>query len=428
MKTILIPVNGSGLALVAGIVWRPFARKNPSAELRMAAKKLRATAFTVVGKRNAASSFYGFIKDTNLKRGKLFSLATALYKVAPKDGAGAVVLKHDSYYAVCCINKGAPVLDVVLPTLADAVSALNVITKKLNITPNANFENQVGFKYVQDLETKLLGPKKQRVKPLADIPSSPIKPLLIAGTVLVGLAWYVQEQNVEAQRLYELQQQQIRDADPVPKYLNNKNRREPYFAIHNETLMNMVSLVEQVPTKPEGWLLESVKCEQSSENQLTPSCKLNYQRLDGNYSGLKNYLGRFELIFESPNDMNKAVATATFDGKPFILPQYEKNFRSFIDQDFGDQSQDWLTAGIGISMTAAALWPETSGVAKSFTHPNAILAGEFKFMNVPVHLFRDLINTKPKNVHIKSFEMKHQVNENEANIYVTVDAAYHVKQ
>lgn len=417
MKTVLIPV--AGLTLVSGLVWRPFAAKSPMTELRKQAASQLVKSYAVLGKNKSEGSFYGLVKSPGIKRGNSYALASVLFKNVPT-GAAAVVLKSDTYYCVCCINNGAPVLDQVFNSLSDAVAELAPITKLLNITPRANFENQIGFQFVDGLEAKLIGPKKNRSKPIFEVPDSPIKFILISGLLLGAGFWYMQSQIEEKERAEAARLKAQQEADPVPKYMRNKMLEESSAGMPVATIYSMLAKLAAVDIKPDGWDLQVVKCAEYK-------CTLEYQRNLGMYVDLKLPSG-FVMEYKTPVDLNKAFASALFDTANFTLPDYTHTYEEFIKNDFGNMGQMWLIAGIGISMSNPELWPKTPGVPPTFRHPMAIEAGSMKITNVPLTLFSNLLETKPFNVHVKAIEIKPVSKDGVIDLTVNVDAFYHVKQ
>ncbi|QXW20130.1 type 4b pilus protein PilO2 (plasmid) [Comamonas aquatica] len=417
MKTVLIPV--AGLTLVSGLVWRPFAAKNPMVELRKQAASQLAKSYAVLGKNKSEGSFYGLIKSSGIKRGNCYALASVLFKNVPT-GAAAVVIKSDTYYCVCCINNGEPVLDQVFNSLSDALAELEAITKLLKITPRCNFDNQIGFQFVEGLEAKLIGPKKNRSRPISEVPDSPIKFILISGLLIGAGFWYMQAQIEEKERAETARLKAQQEADPVPKYMRNKMLEESKAAMPITTIYGMLAKLAAVDIKPEGWDLQVVKCAEYK-------CTLEYQRNLGMYVDLK-LPSSFVMEYKSPVDLNKAFATASFETASFNLPDYTHTYEEFIKNDFGNLGQMWLIAGIGLSMSNPELWPMTPGVPPTFRHPMAIKAGSMKITNVPLPLLSNLLETKPFNVHVKSLEIKPVNKDGATDLTVNVDAFYHVKQ
>ncbi|RGE40437.1 hypothetical protein DZC30_20455 [Comamonas testosteroni] len=424
MKELLIPASTA--YLLCGLVWRPLPAKGAEKEIRSIANERGSSSFVQIGKPGKGCAFFATFNELETPRKSIYSLSALLAKLAG-DAPAAVILRYEDSYAVVCINKSIPIVDEVFKDKTAAINSLKPIVDKLGITPKVNFESGHSYEYVDSLEVKLLGPKKGRAAPSKEVPKSIVPQLILAGLAIAATLWYFDNSEREKARIEAERLAAEREADPIPKYMRQLMADEPFFALTDSTTLKMLGDIAVISQKPKGWIFDEANCEADIQNRIQ-KCELQFKRNHGIYSDLKSELRGYEMNFSFPADLNTAKASIQYKESSFRFADYGKSAEEFLEFDFGDIAQNWLTAGLGIEVTPAELWPLAAGVPNTFRHPMAKMSGEIRISKLPLFLVSDLIYTKPSNTYVKSFKIKTIEANKRMDAEVNVELRYHVSQ
>lgn len=421
-----LQIQTSAGFLLAGLVWRPCSGKDWAKNVRSVANERAATSFVHLGKPGQDNSYFALFSEHETPRKNIYSLAVALGKFTGS-GPAAVIIQYEEFYAAACVNGRTPILDKVFLNRQDALNEIKEISENLGIKPKVNFEGDHGYEYVNSLEVKLIGPKKGRVPSAKEIPQSNVK-MFVYGTIALSLlGWWYDHQKKEEARIEAARIAAEIEADPVPKYMGQLMRDEPFFALTDDTVRKMLADIAVIAQRPKGWIFDEVRCGIENDTKAR-TCVLKFKRDNGAYSDLQASLAKFRIIYDFPADLNSATAKLDYSTESFLFKDYRKDGPTFIKEDFGDKGQEWLTAGIGVEISQPTLWPQVAGVPQSFMHPAAKMVGEIKVAKLPVFLFSDLLDNKPPNSHVRSFLIKAQDSNKSLDAEVSATLGYHVQQ
>lgn len=410
ISTVLKDLAQGNGALVGGLDWRVIPSNGKvDAQVRTLAGQLSAShavravparTAEVGGGRNASGNshiavgFYVNFDGSKIPK-NAHSLAAAFASWTREHPRALLCIKVKDKWAVVVVVGGAPVLDKVEETSAKAYELCK--SYLLDGKPVSVFSDDLG-RYPdaldhEDLLAKITGALS------ADTLLKPIPPnvvmlamatLLICALVGGGYTYYKVQQ--EKKRQAELQR--LRDADPVPKYLNALAAAREAVGVDRASMKAGIEAAMRTPLSPEGWNASRISCMQAS------SCEVVFTRTTGTFKRLQADVAHLTISPASAINLNEARMSWS---QPTVATRLDPAnqlppMNAFVQGPEASKLQDWLVAGLTIQVTPPRLWPQAEGVPDSFKHPQALAAGKFEIDSIAIPQMLEAVANAPANV------------------------------
>ena len=390
--------------LLGGLLWRaPSAGKSRARALREA-QSLTSEATHVAQAQVGEQLRYGMYQAraseeaVALPKGVLSAAACFAHRVGATAPNAALVLgvpaggarKEDRYYVVC-LEDGVPVVDV-LSHEAEARNALGADDRPIWS------DNPVAYPNCEPADFEWLAMGADRGARLVPIPLNPWPLAIAAGIVLALAGAWMGVQHARAVEQRRIAAAAAAAADPVPRYLAALALERPRMAAERQALVAAVTDMFAYRVWVPGWRLASAECDARAQR-----CSRDWVRQGGTWDDLRRAVPheRLELLTApgSPVPGLDAARTTRSIRIPRVALPAASGARlgplpDALEQA-GAQLQVWRDADVPLELKRPSVWPRVPDVPSTFSHPQALLAGEATLRNVPGPFILEALRNAP---------------------------------
>lgn len=421
MATKEIYASPDGVRLIGGLEWRVLdANQSTDAALRATGKERAAshavtatstlTESVVVGKktkeiRRVSGGFYTSSEDGEGPGKKAHSLAAAFALWTRDHEKAALYVRSGTTgkVAVVVVLNGLPALDKVVD---DETEAYQIVSGYIQSHPTISVFADDIVQFPRSLMDQGLlegiAGAAGKATVIKSIPADVARLALIAVVVVAALGgyqWWLSKKAEEEKKAALLRAQ---EADPIPKYLQALASQRGTLGATRSAMDAAYQSVLKAPVTVDGWKLKTIDC------SFGLDCAAVYERTTGTYDGLKKAVPFMTLDQAGSMNLNEGRMTWKQEMEADLLDAAKSPFTLpvFLEGEAGSQFQDWMVAGLGLTIQAPELWPVVPEVSPSFKHPQAVALGKVEVSSVPLPLVQEVITKAPQNVIWSGFSIQ----------------------
>ncbi|MFN7695135.1 MAG: hypothetical protein ACK5O3_13955 [Burkholderiales bacterium] len=293
---------------------------------------------------------------------------------------------------VVVLHDGVPV--------ADEITSVSNATNLVGSVTRVYADDDVRYPKCElvDLDWLAQGlTKSARVLP---IPPNPV-PIVVTGLVVLALAgtWfaYKHKKRIEAERAAA---EAAAKADPVPKYLGALAAQKTVMASKREEFASMALQTFNLPVAVSGWRLEGAEC-----TAREGGCVAQWRRAGGTFADLRAAMKGYSLQYVTSQQSGIADLDLAQTRRSFAVGRTQLGTLidpipsvSQVHELFAPSLQVWRTAQLATSISSLRLWPAVPEVPATFTHPQALQAGDFVVRDIPGPFLKEVLQSAPSNV------------------------------
>lgn len=405
-------VSPGGVRLIGGLEWRVLdANQSSDAGLRSTAKE-RSASYAVTstsslietvqaGKKNkevrrVSGGFFSSVEEGEGPGKKAHSLAAAFALwTSNHEKAALFVRTNAGKIAVVVVLHGLPSLDKVIDNESEAYEIVaGYIKEHPSISIFADDIEKFPRAVVEHGLFEGIAAAAGKTTVIKSIPADVVQLSVIAVVVITAIGGYQWWSGIKAEEARKAAQMRAIEADPVPKYLEALSNQRGSLGSSRTSMEATFRAAGKVPVSVNGWNLKSVECSFGSD------CVAQYERNSGTFDDLKKGVPFLSLDQAGSMDLNAGRMTWKQEMEAELLDAEKSPFAlpAFLEGSAGSQFQDWMVAGLGLTIQAPALWPEVADIPSGFKHPQAVALGTFEVSDIPLPLVEEVITKAPPNI------------------------------